>query len=269
MGSFFSNLSSTTAEDMDIKEDLSQQLLGQTFEDGDKCQAELAVYKQLAKGYAAVENAIAVLSDLKTAKSYVYYGSWSASLALPDQSKFSEIDSIWEEAIFACIHPDDLLNKHLMELQFFGLSRELAVGRQQDFCGINLLRMRSLEGAYLPVKHRIFYISSPANGSLRFALCLYNIADRDYRDGEHKHFILNTITGEQLALNKEKLRAMLSIREREILHDIKKGHTSKEIAARLSISVNTVNRHRQNILEKLNVKNSAAACVVGEKLGIC
>ncbi len=41
---------------------------------------------------------------------------------------------------------------------------------------------------------------------------------------------------------------------------------SKEIAAALSISVNTVSRHRQEILGKLQVKNSIEACRVAREL---
>ncbi|UPQ76374.1 helix-turn-helix domain-containing protein [Chryseobacterium nepalense] len=53
--------------------------------------------------------------------------------------------------------------------------------------------------------------------------------------------------------------SILSKRELEILKYIGEGCTSKEIAGILSISINTVNRHRQNILEKLKVKNSVSA----------
>ena len=45
----------------------------------------------------------------------------------------------------------------------------------------------------------------------------------------------------------EEHRNILSEREKEILRCIRKGLSSKEIAAALYISVNTVNRHRQNI----------------------
>ena len=41
---------------------------------------------------------------------------------------------------------------------------------------------------------------------------------------------------------------------------------SKEIASTLSISINTVNRHRQNILEKLHVSNSIEACRIAKGL---
>lgn len=50
----------------------------------------------------------------------------------------------------------------------------------------------------------------------------------------------------------------LSRRELDIIHLIKEGHSSKEIAARLEISLKTVEVHRYNILKKLNLKNTAA-----------
>jgi len=50
----------------------------------------------------------------------------------------------------------------------------------------------------------------------------------------------------------------LSQREIEIISFIKKGHSSKEIADALNLSVKTVEVHRYNILKKLNLKNAAA-----------
>lgn len=50
----------------------------------------------------------------------------------------------------------------------------------------------------------------------------------------------------------------LSIREIEIIRLIKEGLSSKEIAARLSISIRTAEVHRHNILKKLGLKNTAS-----------
>ena len=47
---------------------------------------------------------------------------------------------------------------------------------------------------------------------------------------------------------------------------IDKGLMSKEISGRLSISINTVSRHRQEILGKLQVKNSIEACRIAKDL---
>ena len=49
--------------------------------------------------------------------------------------------------------------------------------------------------------------------------------------------------------------ALLTLCEREVLALAKEGMFSKEISEKLNISIHTVNRHRQNILEKLQVDN--------------
>lgn len=51
---------------------------------------------------------------------------------------------------------------------------------------------------------------------------------------------------------------LLSDREKEILRLIKKGLSSKEIAARLYLSVYTVDTHRKNICAKLNLESPGA-----------
>lgn len=52
---------------------------------------------------------------------------------------------------------------------------------------------------------------------------------------------------------------LLTQRETEILELIARGIQSREISERLFISIHTVNRHRQNILEKLDVPNTLHA----------
>lgn len=60
----------------------------------------------------------------------------------------------------------------------------------------------------------------------------------------------------------------LSDREREILLLICKGLTNNEIADRLFISKRTVDKHRANILEKTNCKNTANLVVYAIKNGL-
>lgn len=59
---------------------------------------------------------------------------------------------------------------------------------------------------------------------------------------------------------------MLSSREKEVLRLIDEGMSSKEIAGHLHISIYTVSRHRQNILQKLRAKNSSHACKTAKSL---
>lgn len=54
---------------------------------------------------------------------------------------------------------------------------------------------------------------------------------------------------------KEELITNLSIREREIFNLILEGHSNKQIANTVNISINTVKFHIKNIYDKLNIKS--------------
>jgi len=53
--------------------------------------------------------------------------------------------------------------------------------------------------------------------------------------------------------------AELSDREREVLHLMAAGLTNRQIAAELTVTVNTIKKHTQNIFTKLNVESRTAA----------
>jgi DNA-binding NarL/FixJ family response regulator len=57
-------------------------------------------------------------------------------------------------------------------------------------------------------------------------------------------------------------------REREILKLLGEGHINKEIAGLLHISVKTVEKHRANIMAKLNLHNSAALTAFAIQQGL-
>jgi two-component system, NarL family, response regulator NreC len=60
----------------------------------------------------------------------------------------------------------------------------------------------------------------------------------------------------------------LTPREKEILKLIGEGYKNKEIAEQLFISVKTVEKHRSNLMEKLQLHNSAAVTSYAIKKGL-
>lgn len=50
----------------------------------------------------------------------------------------------------------------------------------------------------------------------------------------------------------------LTTREREILQLVAEGHTTKEVAARLGVSVKTADSHRTNVMAKLDIHDVAS-----------
>ncbi len=250
---------------MDSKDKLNKEFFSQDFSEGQPYYAEmLNEYRVMAYNYARLENAIAVLSDLRTNVSYVYYGKFSRVLGMEEGIE-CKISSIWEEDIFQLLYPDDLAEKHLHELCFFHFIKRQPKERRADYYLMSKFRMRTKTTSYIPVWHRMFYISVPSNETLWLALCLYSPLLFEIPD---KCLVVNSVNGQTFELGESLDSQILSSREKQILSLVDKGMTSKDIANIFSISINTVSRHRQEILNKLQVRNSIEACRIAKKLGI-
>lgn len=249
---------------MDIISTLNEKLLKQSFDDSHNNSVLLSEYQSIAHRYSKTENSIAVLSDLKSNKSYIYNGGVAQILGLGEKESVKEISSIWEEDIFSKIHPNDLTKKHILELHFFQLLKTLPIEERSNYHIISRMRMCNNVNEYIPILHRMFYISSCSSGDLWLAICLYN---HSYdKSGTMDGIIVNSADGRIIAINEHS--KILTNREREILSLIGEGKTSKEIATLLYISKNTVDRHRQNIMEKLRVRNSTEAIHIARQMNL-
>jgi len=245
---------------------LDIKLLTQPFETTSNPGLQLENARLIARMYTKMENSMAVLSDMRARKSYLYYGAVAEQLGLDQQE--SEINSIWEDQLLSRVHPEDLQKKYRLEFQFFQLLNALEVNERSDYEVITRLRIRNREGRYLMIQHRLLYISSAEDGSVWLALCLYNRIYDHPEFGIPQGLIINKRSGEILEDKQNRFNELLSLREAEVLQLIRHGRRSKEIAAKLGLSIHTVNRHRQNIFEKLNVTNALEACRVAESIGL-
>lgn len=248
---------------MDTIDILNNEFLTQDFAEEQPYAELLDKYKDIARNYAQMENAVAVLSDLRTNVSYIYYGSFSRMLKIDKCGDEDKVSSIWEKEIFKLIHPDDLAGKHLQELCFFHFVKRQPKRKRTNYYLISKLRMKNGTNNYMPVLHRMFYVSAPSNDTLWLALCLYTPLLFDI---PARCLIINSTNGQMTEIGKQDSTRILSVREKQVLNLIDKGLTSKKIAETLFISINTVSRHRQEILGKLQVKNSIEACRVAKNL---
>ena len=55
------------------------------------------------------------------------------------------------------------------------------------------------------------------------------------------------------------LRLGLTKREQEVLGELRRGRTNREIATRLGVSITTINKHVQQVLKKMHVRTRAQA----------
>lgn len=246
---------------MDTQQELDRTLQRQDFGRDTLLSDSLAAYIQAARMYAWIENAIAVLSDLQANRSYIYYGGVGDVLGVSPSGTSHETDSIWEKEVFDRIQPDDLVRKHAQELRFFHFVKKQPLGMRGRYYLEMYVRMHTAVRGYVPVCHRMYYVISPQTGNVVFALCLYTLCAALLPD-----VLVDSLTGSRTGIDCQSCGNLLSKREREVLLLIAQGKMSKEIADRLSISIHTVSRHRQNILEKLHVDNSIRALDVAREL---
>lgn len=249
-----------------VENQLSATLLEQTFSI-EECN-DIETFKKLVAGYVSLDQCVAVLSDFQADCSYIYAGNFGKVFGLPAEN--SVIDSAFEECIFTKIHPDDLVERHILELNYFQYLKTLPYQDSHKYSTSSRIRTQNTLENCAYINHRTIYLKSFSNGSVWLALCLYapsaDIQPRLGIDGK----IVNIETGEVISIEKYKHyeQTLLSKRELEILTLVAKGSNSAQIATRLNISVYTVRRHRQNIIEKMKVANTTEAVKTAMVMGI-
>lgn len=222
--------------------------------------------KMQVHSYVQIDNGIAVLSDLQKNTSYIYIGNLGRKIGL--STNYLVINSAFEDEIFSCIPSDDLIERHVLELRYFQFQKTNDITERKNYNTICPIHFLLQDGSTIPILHRSYYLESLPNGSIWLSLCTYMpyIENSTLTSGQ----IINNMNSEIVQPKDYQLydRLLLSPREKEVLTLLAKGYSSKEIANTLNISINTVYRHRQNILSSLQVNNTAAAIQVGFRLNI-
>ena len=213
-----------------------------------------------------INNGCAVLSDMSADKSYFSIGTFGHLLGLKDgDMSQSIIDSLDEDCIYSRVHPEDLVDKRMLELKFFLFLCQKPVEERLKYRSNCRIRLLDVNGQYRYITNQTQILRNSPCGNMWLALCQYDLSsDQSLLIGIDSQ-ITNNETGDVISISLyEKRKTILSKREKEILLLIKEGLLSKEISNRLEITINTVNRHRQNIIKKLSVSNSLEAVNTAE-----
>lgn len=227
-------------------------------------EGELDKCLHIAEAYALAENAIVSMGDSIRNCSYCFFGGLADLLGLSDEERSPTIPSLYEEFIFSRANQDDLMLRHAHELAYIHFTEKKAPEERQNYILSDTLRMRDKDGVCRLVRHRMFSLKGTSDGCYWLNMCIYTLC----QDNQDTPKIVNTRTGECRILTTDNYVNILSSREITVLGLIDNGVQSKEIAKDLCISINTVHRHRQNILQKLKVGNAIEACKVAKAMGL-
>jgi DNA-binding CsgD family transcriptional regulator len=169
----------------------------------------------------------------------------------------------------ARMHPDDLSAfGNVIDRLYHEFISGLPPEEQKEYKHIFEFRAVNKAGEWVRLISQHQIIDHDPNGN-QLLLGAIDISP-DQTPGTSLRFTLANIkTGEIVPFDIHKEPGTeLTRREKEVLRLIEEGKYSKEISDRLRISIHTVNRHRQNILEKMQVNNAREAIRYARRQGL-
>jgi DNA-binding CsgD family transcriptional regulator len=246
---------------------LDQIFSHQKFEldDADYLEFEKKVY--FLEKLSEVENSSVSVVDLYK-KKYIFLGSRNLEPFENSIGEYEPQDAFYYVQLF---HPDDLpivLDSYKKTFSFF---LSLPEKERKDYKLIINYRQRDKYGKYLNIIVQLVVLELDKKGNIWLILILDDLLPGKISFEGVNRRLIHIKTG-KICLFKNELepnkKAILSTREVEVLGLVSKGFVSKEIADKLFLSVNTVNNHRQNILEKIRASNTTEAVNYARNLGL-
>ena len=163
------------------------------------------------------------------------------------------IEASQEIDIEKLVHPDDWEVVTRIDKKVWEFLNTLPEEEKLTYKYIYELRVLE-RGKYVRMIYQMRILAFKEDNFL--AIGIIDIAPEQSANTSVRFQIKNCLTDEIVPFAIESAAdTLLTPREREVLALAKEGMFSKEISEKLNISVHTVNRHRQNILEKLQVDN--------------
>ena len=158
--------------------------------------------------------------------------------------------------LFKNIHPDDveIVQRVTKNTILYSIDHPDNSIQNQLFI---TYRHKTNKGDYIKILNQISVFEMDKKGVLQSILIrLLDISFLDNTDNVNWDFKASGL--DQKTFKKEiykYTKTFFTPRERELIHEIVKGYTNKEIGAHLKISGHTVATHRKNILKKSNCHN--------------
>lgn len=165
-------------------------------------------------------------------------------------------------------HPDDfrVMNEHVFPANLAFLEKHASSTFDQFIFSHNY-RLRNTRGGYTNILQRYSLIPHPDTGKpcaiigvvfdithFKNDLSMVHTIERvEYIDGQKSTTLLSK---KIYPVFESSLPVLFSSREMEILQLIREGQSSKQIASRLGLSINTVSNHRKKILQKAQCSNT-------------
>lgn len=164
-------------------------------------------------------------------------------------------------------HPDILLMDITMK-ELNGLEAAARLAKEHPSTRVIILSMHA-DQAYvhqaLQAGARGYLLKGSDLSELELALKAVARGDTYLSPAVSKHFVGDLLNGRKPAANP---LDELTPRQREILQLVAEGRSTKEIASRLNLSIKTVETHRAQLMERLDIHDVAGLVKFAIRVGL-
>lgn len=256
-----------TAEIQKLFVEYNEILNSQTFKPEELDYRLLEYHLPLLESIDSVDSGCLSVFDLYRRQHIYYSPKYKTVLGWDPEKAVADI-----EYTNSLIHHDDL--PLLLKAGIYSISLGFAMEdkrKSRDYKTVFDYRVRGKNKEYVRIIEQQVPLEFDRSGNVWLALSMVDLSPEHDLTLPFRGMLKNQRTGEIFRLPPDKeipRTADLTNREKEILSLIAAGLISKEIADKLFISVNTVNTHRQRIIEKLNVSNTYEAIRYAHERGL-
>lgn len=223
-------------------------------------------HKQLLDYLSIVGNSASFIFDLYR-REYIYASQNFNEILGIDLRKL--VSNEGQQITDDLLHPEDNFQFAQIQLNLYSFLFSLPVSQKMDYKHIYTFRALNSHHDYVRFVAQQQVLELDQMGNIWLAMGIIDLAPDQNPNQGFEFSILNYKTGKRLSASDfTDDTVKLTKREKEVLQLIKDGLLSKEISDKLAISINTVNIHRQNILQKTNTNNSIEAIQFADKMGL-
>ncbi len=244
-----------------------QVLSSQHFVEADLDYSILDYHKPFLERLDVIDSSTIMVFDLHK-REHVFVSSKFETVLGYDIDEANEVGT---EYFNRLVHTDDLPALTEAGVYFLEMALKMPTREVRNYKLLNEYRMKKAGGEWLRVVEQHVCLEFDKHGNVWLSLSMLDISPNQDLESPAQSRLLNFKTGQLYKfppLSAKKEDTPLTRREKQILDLLATGLISKQIADKLYISTNTVNTHRQRIIEKLNVANTAEAVNYSSRIGL-
>lgn len=240
-------------------------LLQYKFNEKDLDYAALDKHRDVLQTLSAIGKSGINVFDLNK-RQVVFYSSNFGELLGYSPADYKETGQLF---FYDKIHPEDRLKLHINGASVLKIFNNFSSEEKLSHKVISEYRSLNSQNKYVRLIEQYQVLELDKTGQIWLMIGFVDLSANQEEYNGIKSQFLNFKTGQIIPLDiPQKVKLELTKRETEVLKLVQNGLLSKEISNRLSISLHTVNTHRQRFLEKLGANNSFEAVMFASKFGL-